>query len=304
MDTATETFYCTEFVSWPVPEIGNDRYKGKPTPLCWQEFGSIEARNEHLLSAHAEQMRSMSPSFRSAALNEGGAFVPREVVMAPAGPEAGRFIDDEPGEYHAPTGRKVETAASPEQLDFIVRLGVQKGQETNEVTTKAAASIEIERLMAFPDKGLKANRFPGSCTECNGRVAAEAGFVRKLDGKWLTAHKPGECPEAVVRPEIPQGCYAITAEAGHTSFYKITPGRKPGVVFVDMLVGGGAGGSFDKQKVPYSNVDSILAKIAVDIDGASKRFFDEAAACRRCGRGLSKEKSRKDGYGSECAKYA
>lgn len=296
-------FYCTVPMVYPNAWTIDPHYKGKNYPGdCWQDFATYGEVEAHRRESHPEwykdeveyrRKKLMGTKPKAPATAEGFAIkVPFDFEPSSGGPgvpSRGRPVADEP---------------SPEQIAYIATLATQKGVDVPGVGTKDEASLEITRLKALPDKGLRSNRYAGQCTECNGRVAAEAGFIRKVDGSWVTAHKPGECPAAVAPPaHVPDGRYAITAEAEHTSFYKVTNGRKPGVVFVDLLIGGGAGGQYDQQKVPFQQVSGILAKIAVDVEGAGKRYFEEAGACRRCGRALSKEKSRMDGYGSECVKH-
>ncbi len=296
-------FICMEFVSDHAPEIGNPNYKGKPTPLCNTTWPTLEARNEHLRSAHASFLNGLSPRMRASVLFEryDGPAQDERPTVAPTKAEAGRFEDDEPGEYHEPSKTKAVTDASEKQLALIASLAERKGTEANEVRTAREASIEIERLMAMPDKGLRPNRYAGMCSECAQPVEAEAGFVRKLDDAWVTAHKPGDCPADAPKPtEVPDGYYAVMAEANHLSFYRVKAGRKPGVIFVDLLIGGGTNGTLAPQKVPYRNIPAVLAKIAVDPQGAMELFGQSVGKCGRCNRGLTDEVSRERGIGPEC----
>lgn len=302
MSTATKApiFYCTEYVTWPAPEIGNPRYKGKPTPTCWQEFDSAEARVAHYREAHQAILDACSP--------RGLAFMldlpmPDAVVreFVPSG-MAGENVDAEPGEYHAPSGKRTDSAVTEKQLAFIASLAARKGIEANEVKTKAEASIEIDRLNAHPDKdNFRRNQYDGPCATCHQTVPAGEGMILK-DGRWLTYHL--SCPnEPQVAPEIPNGYYAISSKAGHTSFYSVTAGRNPGVIFVDLLIGGGSNGSFQKQSVPRKNQAAVLGEIEkAGIEAAAKRFGQETGKCYVCNRGLTNEESREAGIGPECAK--
>lgn len=48
--------------------------------------------------------------------------------------------------------------------------------------------------MAYP------NKFPGTCRNCGKRVAARQGLMEKIDGKWFSYHKDGDCPEVTANP--------------------------------------------------------------------------------------------------------
>lgn len=193
--------------------------------------------------------------------------------------------------------------ASEKQLAFIASLAERKGVEANPVTTKRQASDEIERLQALPDaEPFRRNKYDSPCSECGNIVPAGEGVLRKDEqsGRWLVGHV--SCPDEPNLPiEVPDGHYAVTADEGHTSFYRVTGGRNPGVCFVDLLVGGGPNGAFQRQNVPFAQRATVLAKIAeAGIEEAALRFRQEAGRCVRCGRGLSNKVSRDEMLGPEC----
>jgi hypothetical protein len=302
MDTDTQTpiFYCTEFVTWPAPEIGNERYKGKPTPVCWQQFDSIQARIDHYHAAHQNYLDVCSPAGLAVLL---GTPMPERVIeeFVPSN-MAGPSVDPVETEYHVPSTIKADTAVTEKQLLFIVSLAARKGIEPNEVTTKAEASIEIDRLNAHPDKdSFRRNQYDGTCVTCGGPVAAYEGMIVK-DGRWLTYHL--SCPdEAQTVADVSNGYYAISSKAGHTSFYSVTAGRNPGVMFVDLLVGGGPNGTFARQSVPRKNQAAVLGEIEkAGVEAAAKRFGQETGKCYVCNRGLTNKESRDAGIGPECSK--
>lgn len=297
-DTKVRPYYCTAPLRWPDPFFSNDRYKGPPAKDCWAEFPDEASRLAHQYEAHPEWMADLDAA--AARRAEGGPRLP----MASGNALADNADDDEPGEYHPPTGRKVDNAVSPEQLGYIANLAERKGVAAPVVTTKREASIAIDDLKVLPDKGVRHNKFDGPCSECGANVPAGEGVVRKDadTGRWITAHLNG-CPaDAKLPTKVDDGFYAVTAEAGHTSFYKVTAGRKPGVIFVDLLTGGGPNGTFDKTPVARNLRDAVLAKIAVDPEAAATRFGKESGRCCRCNRGLTDEASRERGIGPECAK--
>lgn len=215
--------------------------------------------------------------------------------------------------------------ASEAQTRFIAKLASQLGidmPDMDSVKSVKAASKLIDSLKdQLKDAATKAvaegkpvpgpkptpNKYEGNCSDCGHVVPAGEGIVRKVDGRWLVGHT--SCPtsdEVAPRPTasvtVPDGFYAVSADAGQTSFYKVTAGRNPGITFVDQIIGGGHGTTLRSQHVARQSVPTILAKIAADVTEASARFAREMEHCRRCGRHLTKESSRISGLGPECSK--
>ncbi len=287
--SATEVFYCTAPTVWPDPFLTNPRYKGPANAECWAEFGSPAERTAHQAEAHAawHAERLGRPVDKAIPTLVG------EVELIPE-PQSSSDV------VHT---TKPVNPASAKQLAFIAALAERKGVEANEVKSAREASAEIDRLTALPDPAgtpsFRKNKFAGPCSDCGNVVPAEEGVVRKTDDGWQVGHL--SCPDEPKLPAaVPDGFYAVTAEAGHTSFYGVKAGRKPGVVFVDLLTGGGPNGTFNKQSVPFQSRDAVLAKIAADIEGAATRFGQESGRCCKCNRGLTDEASRERGIGPEC----
>jgi len=289
---ATDTWCCTwprseeEWVEYCNRASGGVGINDGPSE-CWTEFGSSAEREAHQREAHPTYWRQI----HEALVSRTGEHVAAIDVI----PE----YDSSP----APTTGPKDDAPSEKQLAFIAALAERKGVEARKVETKAEASDEIERLSGLDDaEPFRRNKFDSPCSECGGVVPAGEGVLRKDDdtGRWIVGHV--SCPdESDLPPEIPSGHYAVTAEEGHTSFYKVTAGRKPGVLFVDLLIGGGANGAFVRTPVPMVTRPSVLAKIAgAGIEDAALRFRQEAGRCVRCGRGLSNKVSRDEMMGPEC----
>lgn len=109
-------------------------------------------------------------------------------------------------------------------------------RKTAEVDAAAAATgrpnfRKVEAAAAATP--VRANKFAGTCTVCSTRVAEGAGSLDKVDGKWVTAHLPGQCPQessyeaqavAAQEVEVPAGFVKITAITGQTYV-----GLQPGV---------------------------------------------------------------------------
>ena len=310
MSTATDTlpafpadfanegtgFYCTVPLQWPNPWTANPNHKGSYPGDCWQHFDTYGDVESHRAEAHpvwyAEEVQYRHRKADRAAHPQPERPMPSVTVEEPEMPTGGGV----------PTGSRTDSAVTEKQLAFIASLAARKGIEANEVKTKAEASIEIDRLNAHPDKdNFRRNQYDGPCATCGVTVPAGEGMILK-DGRWLTYHL--SCPnEPQVAPEIPNGYYAISSKAGHTSFYSVTAGRNPGVIFVDLLIGGGSNGSFQKQSVPRKNQAAVLGEIEkAGVEAAAKRFGQETGKCCVCNRGLTNEESREAGIGPECSR--
>lgn len=282
-DTCRIPWTCTLPVSWAdrAAELSAPKDARKWSPTCFAEFATEAERDAHQRIAHADYLADAPVGFAGAAADPAPEPTPSHAPVAPT-----PSVD-------VPTAK---------QIAMIEALAERKGVEANEVGSKQEASAEIDRLMALPDKGLRANRYDAPCSECGAMVAAGEGIVRQVDGAWLVAHADGSCATERKPVGVPDGYYAVMAEAGHLSFYRVKAGRKPGVVFVDLLLGGGTNGSLSAQKVPWKNVPSVLAKIAEDPAEAMAEFGRNVGRCGRCNRGLTDETSRALGIGPECRK--
>lgn len=98
------------------------------------------------------------------------------------------------------------------------------------------------------------------------------------------------------RPTLPAGSYAVTAEAGHTAFYRVEV-SKSGHYTVSLQV------SDDFQPLPsWKAQQTVIAQI--EADGpleAAKRYGRELGACPKCRRTLTNPSSIAAGIGPVCA---
>jgi hypothetical protein len=213
----------------------------------------------------------------------------------------------------AGTGSGVPTSSGPtdKQVAFIARLAADRGVEAPAVATKAQASAAIERLLAQPvartasPTSVRANRYAGSCSHCRATVAEDEGRIEKRDGRWVTFHLDGACPEAapkVKAPDVPSGRYAFTADEGHTAFAKVDHGKGQwtGRTFVVLLVG--SPGHLREQRISHKASAAILAKITESGPmEAMARFGHELGVCGRCSSPLTDPESIARGIGPTCA---
>lgn len=187
----------------------------------------------------------------------------------------------------------------------VIHLAGECAADHDEVPAPTPAPAEPRSSSCKP------NRFAGSCHRCGGHVAAEAGFLCRIDNKWAVEHN-GSCPETAAatpapaasnrpRTDVPAGRYAIDSTGSNDLvFYRVdrpTEGPYAGRVFVKMIVGGHA-----DQNVAWRNVPGILDRIAdAGVMEATIRYGHELGECGHCGRHLTDEASRAAGIGPVCA---
>lgn len=101
--------------------------------------------------------------------------------------------------------------------------------------------------------------------------------------------------------KVPDGRYALPAQDGHFVFYRVEAGegKWDGRTFVSQLIG--SVGSWDEAKIGREHAQSILARIAVNVEEAARMFGIKAKACGYCASPLSNPQSRAAGYGETCA---
>lgn len=127
-----------------------------------------------------------------------------------------------------------------------------------------------------------------------GADGAEEMRLRPAPGSVAVLDRPKVAPA-----KVEDGRYAVE-EDGVLKFFKLTNGRKPGYVFLDIQA------SDDWHSIRnVTRIKSIVALIAVDSYAAMIRYGRELGACGHCGRTLTDESSRAAGIGPICAgKYA
>lgn len=159
--------------------------------------------------------------------------------------------------------------------------------------------------------GLRPNAYAGTCSACQGQVAANAGRREQVAGRWTVLHATtAECaaaapattatiPQAapVATPDVPAGHYAVETEEGHLAFYRVdrpAEGRWAGRTFIAVQA------SDDYHPVRGEAGKSVLAKIAADPQEAMLRYGREIGRCGHCNRTLTDETSRALGIGPIC----
>jgi hypothetical protein len=163
---------------------------------------------------------------------------------------------------------------SPAQVDLICKL-----------------ILEVHALDA--ELGSKA----GSYTTAMDRNSA---WTRENTSRWIgnLIKKSRELTEAARKTtsvQVADGRYAVEHE-GTLKFYKVTNGRRPGFVFLDVQA------SDDWHSIRnLGTIRQVLALIAIDAKAAMIRYGQELGRCGHCGRTLTDETSRAAGIGPTCA---
>jgi hypothetical protein len=161
--------------------------------------------------------------------------------------------------------------------------------------------------------GYKTNKYPGNCRVCGGLVKADEGQVDKIDGKWLTSHLEGQCPEKppLLKPQpltntdrydgIAKGHYATKSLTGNNDFdfWRVDrpeQGKYAGRTFVKRVVGGKPDMSVTRD-TKFAALEAIL-DLGIELSAAL--YGRELGRCYRCNRHLTDETSRRLGIGPEC----
>jgi transcription antitermination factor NusG len=120
-----------------------------------------------------------------------------------------------------------------------------------------------------------------------------AAAARVERGGWTG--KPAQRTQPAEHAKVADGRYAIE-EDGTLKFFKLTNGRKPGYVFLDIQA------SDEWHAIRnVTRIHAIVAEIAKDAHAAMIRYGRELGQCGHCGRMLTDESSRAAGIGPICA---
>jgi len=196
--------------------------------------------------------------------------------------------------------------------------------------THAVASPLIESLKAIrvrrdatapaatPDRPtpVRTNRYASSCGRCGHEVAAEAGTLARVEGRWVAYHVDGDCPAKADEPTTtgldlrPLERYASNGRArfgvpGADTRLKVQiTFRRSGRIYVDDGAEYGQGRSYGRQ-IGDSYRGDIAAELAAILDdpmAALRRYAELTSNCGVCGRKLEDEDSVARGIGPICAR--
>lgn len=173
--------------------------------------------------------------------------------------------------------------------DLMIEKAISRGVDLH------GQPIDAEAARVAVDSWIARNSDKATISENIDRLKAE-GYTGRSFG-----HLGGK-PETI---DVPEGRYAVATEDGaanELAFYKVdrpTEGRWAGYVFVKRQVGG-----HDDTAVKGKAAQTVLAKIAEDVKGASLTYGREIGRCGVCGTTLTNDESRARGIGPVCATKA
>lgn len=133
-------------------------------------------------------------------------------------------------------------------------------------------------------------------------------------GTKVNPHPPADSGERYSRtpmPEVPEGLYATPSLTGNNDldFWRVKPGRNPGIVFVNRVIGGHQDTEIpydSKAKIKTERVAKATQRTALEaivkfgIEKSNELAGMELKFCRRCGIHLTDEVSRALGIGPVC----
>ena len=173
--------------------------------------------------------------------------------------------------------------------------------------TAAMASTEIEAMLAIPAvKATRTNKYDGVCRTCHGQVPAEKGTIVKLDGRWVTYHRDGEClstaeqaaqeADKVTEP----GLYKYVTDT--TSIYRVREARSSKRLYAEKVIVITDEDGDTTVDFAYNAKAMAWLRCSDRLTWAEAREFGAAyGACITCGRTLKDARSLVQGYGATCA---
>jgi len=133
-----------------------------------------------------------------------------------------------------------------------------------------------------------------------GREGNASAWIDRMLGKERELKAAAPAPTTGPAAEVPNGRYAVE-EDGTLKFFHVRNGkagtRWEGFTFLDIQASDETYAIRDRARKA-----AILATIAADLEGASRRYGQELGTCGRCGRTLTNDESRAYGIGPECRK--
>lgn len=192
-------------------------------------------------------------------------------------------------------------------------------------TPAVTEQVTVRRRPTTQPPGVRANKYPGKCTECGQRVEAEQGRLDKVADKWVTSHIV--CPEnklpepvhsdgAKVVYTLLDGVYTVQSPEGHHRTFEVRTQApdddfKPGAQVLAYLSGpdntsdytrfGHLDTRTGKLRVwgRFREANTLLADAQLLLDNPQDALV--AAKCRRCHRTLTVPSSIDAGLGRDCA---
>ncbi len=154
----------------------------------------------------------------------------------------------------------------------------------------------------------RTNNYQGKCGTCGNKVEARTGRIEKLNGRWVTYHLDGQCPQDLQAKlnelvgDLPDGYFAVPyigRDANRTDLTFLGVRSKAnGDRFIVHVVGGH--GETDDLSFEWCE-KAVAALRTWNLEQAAQVYGQELGHCGRCGRTLTNDASRALGIGPECA---
>ena len=175
------------------------------------------------------------------------------------------------------------------------------------VLTSRDASKLIDAVMLVDrdptKKPTRPNNYDGTCRDCGGVVAAKAGTIRKIDGRWVTFHHDGDCLSSEAKAALEAdritepGLYKDDVD-GTPRVFRVRKSRSTPRLYAELVcpqTDGSVEFAYNAKAMAWLRASSKLT-------WAEARDFGAAyGACIACGRTLSDARSLVQGYGATCA---
>lgn len=209
-------------------------------------------------------------------------------------PHTARFLRTFHDANGANNGRTEET--SVDLLNLVPETTDLRSPRQAELMTSLVAQItDLDTEL-----GIRTGEWTAKATAAGhwtpGREGTASAWITKMIAK-VAELKAAAKTTAPTTPaaEVADGRYAVE-EDGVLKFFKVTNGRRPGFVFLDVQA------SDEWHKVSnVTRIRAIVALIAQDAHAAMIRYGHELGECGRCGRTLTDAASREAGIGPICA---
>jgi hypothetical protein len=201
--------------------------------------------------------------------------------------------------FHTAGGTR-PVAVAEEEIDLLNTIPVdvvvdRRSPRQAELMTSLVAQItELDAEL-----GAKAGEWTAKATAAGhwtpGREGNASAWITKMIDKVRELKAAAKAEPTAPVAEVADGRYAVE-EDGVLKFFKVTNGKRPGFVFLDVQA------SDEWHSIRnLARIRKVLALIATDAHGAMVRYGHELGECGRCGRTLTDEASRAAGIGPICA---
>ena len=232
--------------------------------------------------------------------------------------EAGIYSD--PSISYGSSKKKTGKPITPAQEALLARLIAERdaahpvvahaiGAASGTLQAREASKL-IDALMVVPadpaKKPARQNSYDGICRHCGGAVPAMTGVIHKIDGRWQTAHKDGECLTAEAQATLAAervdepGLYKWDL-SGPTVIYRVRKSRTSSRLYAEKVTVHDHDGVKTVEFAYNAKAIAYLRK-ADKLTWLEARDFGAAyGACVACGRTLSDPRSLVQQYGSTCA---